>query len=191
MSASQAAKAIRSQARHRAQLARFLARQQWSKNWAVLTAVADLLLQAEAQRDGTWLFILDQTYCGQQGQQTENTFSCGNRSRRPKKGRRYQKRQLAKRSCHGFVMGLLITPSGLRIPSCRCYYTEDYCKAKGYDYKTQIEWAAELITTLAVPAGVTVVVLGDTAFEAETIRTACADRDFVWVVPMNPERVLA
>lgn len=191
MSASQAAKAIRSQARHRAQLARFLARLHWSKNWAVLNAVAGLLLQAEAQRHGTWIFILDQTYCGQQGQKTENTFSTGNRTRRPKKGRRYQTRKSVKRSCHGFVMGLLLTPSGLRIPSCRCYYTQNYCQAKGYDYKKQPALAAELIEQLTVPEGAKVVVLGDTAFEAKVIRTACAARGFVWVVPINPERVLA
>jgi Transposase DDE domain len=190
-SASAAAQAIRSQARHRAQLTRFLARCRWSKDWSVLQSVADLLLQQEAGKDGTWLFLLDQTYCGHQGPKTENTFSCGNRQRRPKKGRRYQKRKSVKRSCHGFVMGLLITPSGFRIPSCRCYYTEDYCQAQGFDYQTQIDWAAELIATLAVPAGASVVVLGDTAFEAQTIRTACAARGFVWVVPMNPERVLA
>jgi len=191
MSASQAAKAIRSQARHRAQVARFLARLHWSANWAVLNAVAALLLEAEAQRQGRWIFILDQTYCSQQGQKTENTFSCGNRKRRPKKGRRYQTRKSVKRSCHGFVMGLLLTPSGLRIPSCRCYYTQEYCQAKSYVYKKQPELAAELIAQLVVPERAKVVVLGDTAFEAKTIRTACAARDFVWVVPINPERVLA
>jgi len=203
MSASQAAKAIRSQGRHRAQLARFLARLHWSKDWAVLNAVAALVLEAEAQRQGNWVFILDQTYCGQQGQKTENTFSCGNRTRRPKKGRRYQKRKCAKRSCHGFVLGLLLTPSGLRIPSCRCYYTQDYCQAKHhaykkqpelaarYVYKKQPELAAELIAVLGVPSGVRVVVLGDTAFEAKVIRAACAARNFIWIVPINPERVLA
>jgi hypothetical protein len=191
MSAAQAAAAIRTQARHRAQVARFLARLHWSKDWAVLNAVAGLLLQAEAQRQGTWLLLLDQTYCGQQGQKTENTFSCGNRKRRPKKGRRYQKRKCVKRSCHGFVMGLLLTPSGLRIPSCRCYYTQDYCGAKKYDYKKQPELAAELITQAVVPEGARVVVLGDTAFEAKVIRAACAARGFTWVVPINPERVLA
>ena len=72
----------------------------------------------------------------------------------------------ARRSCHGFVCGLLLTPSGLRIPCCRSYYTEDYCKKRGFAYRTQIAWAAELIRTLPVPAGVEVVVLGDTAFEA-------------------------
>jgi hypothetical protein len=123
MSAAQAASSIRSQARHRAALVRFLAQVKWSRDWAVLSQVADLLLQAESQRQGTWVFLVDQTYCGQQGQQTENTFSRANYRPRPKKGQRRQKKY-AKRSCHGFVMGLLLTPSGLRLPCCRSYYTE-------------------------------------------------------------------
>ena len=35
------------------------------------------------------------------------------------------------------------------------------------------------------------VVLGDTAFDAKAIRTACEERKFSWIVPINPERVLA
>lgn len=191
MSAEAAAKAIRSQRRHRAQIARFLARCHWSRDWVLLNDVAALLLQQEWQRGGTWLFLLDQTYCGQQGQKTENTFSCGNRKRRPSKGRRYQKRKCARRSCHGFVCGLLLTPSGLRIPCCRFYYTEDYCRAQKKTYHTQPERAAQLIDTVTVPDGARVVVLGDTAFEAEVIRAACAKRGWLWIVPINPERVLA
>lgn len=191
MSAACAASAVRSEARHRAQLARFLARAGWSRDWSLLAACAGLLLRQEARAAGTWVFILDQTYVGQQGQKTENTFSCGNRTRRPRKGRRYRRRKLARRSCHGFVMGLLLTPSGLRVPSCRCYYTEGHCAAKGLAYKTQPELAAELVAALAVPAGAEVVVLGDTAFEARAVRAACAARGFGWVAPVNPERVLA
>jgi hypothetical protein len=190
LSASQAAGAIRSQARHRAQLTRFLARQHWSRDWAVLAAVADLLLRQEARRAGTWAFILDQTYVGQQGQKAENTFSRANYRPRTKKGNRKNKKH-AKRSCHGFVCGLLLTPSGLRIPCCRSYYTQGYCQAKSYPYRKQTELAAELIRQLAVPAGAKVVVLGDTAFEAQDIRSACGERGFAWVVPLNPERVLA
>ncbi|HBI45381.1 MAG TPA: hypothetical protein DDY78_21395 [Planctomycetales bacterium] len=129
MSAVQAAGAVRSQARHRAALVRFLAQLKWSRDWTVLTQVGDLLLQAESRRQGAWVFIVDQTYCGQQGQKTENTFSRANYRRRPKKGQRRQKKY-AKRSCHGFVMGLLLTPSGLRIPSCRSYYTQAYGAAQ-------------------------------------------------------------
>jgi DDE family transposase len=190
MSAAQAAIAIRSQARHRAAMVRFLAQRKWSRDWSVLTEVAQLLLQAESRRSGTWVFILDQTYCGQQGQKTENTFSRANYRPRAKKSQRRQKKY-AKRSCHGFVMGLLLTPSGLRIPCCRCYYTEDYCQAKNKGYRTQTELAAELIHDLVVPKQAEVVVLGDTAFDAETIQTACAARQWTWIVPLNPERVLA
>jgi len=189
-SAAAAAQAIRSERRHRAAIVRFLARRQWSRDWSVLSAVADLLLQAETRRDGRWLFIVDQTYVGQQGQKTENTFSRANYRRRPKKSNRKQKKY-AKRSCHGFVCGLLLTPSGFRIPCCRSYYTEGYCQAQKRPYRTQIQLAAELIRDVRVPTGAEVVVLGDTAFEAKEIRQACDKRHFLWVVPINPERVLA
>ena len=129
LSASQAACAIRSQARHRAQLTRFLARSHWSKNWAVLAAVANLLLRQEAACAGPWTFLLDQTYVGQQGQKTENTFSRANYHRRPNKGNRQNKKH-AQRSGHGFVCGLLLTPSGLRLPCCRAYSTAGYCQTK-------------------------------------------------------------
>lgn len=190
MSADAAAQAIRSQQRHRAQVARFLARCHWSKDWSLLSDVATLVLQQESQRHGTWLFLLDQTYCGQQGQKTENTFSRANYRPRAKKSNRKQKKH-ARRSCHGFVCGLLITPSGLRIPCCRCYYTEDYCRSRQKPYRKQTELAADLIDAVAVPPAARLVVLGDTAFEAQVIRSACARRDFLWIVPINPERVLA
>jgi hypothetical protein len=189
MSAAQAAGSIRTQTRHRAALVRFLAQVRWSRDWAVLTQVADLLLQAENRRPGIWVFIVDQTYCGQQGQKTENTFSRANYRPRPKKGQRRQKKY-AKRSCHGFVMGLLLTPGGLRLPCCRCYYTQAYCAAQQKPYRKQTELAAELIRQVHVPERAEVVVLGDTAFDADTIRTACAVRQWTWIVPLNPERVL-
>jgi hypothetical protein len=190
MSATQAAGAIRTEARHRAAVIRFLAKLGWSDDWSVLARLSELVLQAEERRGGTWVFIVDQTYCGQQGARTENTFSRANYRPRPKKSARRQKKH-AKRSCHGFVMGLLLTPSGLRLPCFRSYYTEAYCTSKKKMYRTQTELAAELIRSVVVAAGAEVVVLGDTAFDAETIRDACAARSFCWIVPLNPERVLA
>lgn len=44
---------------------------------------------------------------------------------------------------------------------------------------------------MPIPAGVRAYVLRDTAFDAECIRAACAERGFSWIVPVNPERVLA
>ena len=135
--------------------------------------------------------VVDQTLVGQQGGKTENTFSTGNRKRRPRKGRRYNKYKHARKTCHCFVKGLLITPSGIRIPFSRSYYTREYCEAKNRPYRTQTELAAEMIAELPLPEGVKVVVLGDTAFDAKCIREACDKRKYTWVVPLNPERVLA
>lgn len=197
MSAAQAAGAIRTDPRHRAQVARFLAECRWSRDFCVLMELADLVLAYEQSRRGRWLLILDQTYCTQQGGKIENTFTHGTR-RKSGQDRRRRKKS-SKRSCHCFVMGLLITPSGLRIPMCRSYYTRDYLQKKNrkrkeeerIPYRRQTELAGELIRTAPVPPGAQVVVLGDTAFDAEAVQKACRARRFSWIVPVNPQRVLS
>ena len=88
-------------------------------------------------------------------------------------------------------MGLLITPSGMRIPFCKPYHTREYCKKKGLAHRTTAEAAADLIRELPLPEGARVVVLGDTAYDAEAVRDACRDRGYSWIFPCNPERVLA
>jgi hypothetical protein len=190
MAAARAATAVRSEPRHRAQLCRFLGR----KALRHLSPAASLraeLLRMETRGDERFLFLVDQTLVSQQGGKTQNTYSTGNRKRRPRKGRRYSKYKHARKSCHCFVKGLLITPSGIRIPFSKRYFTREYCKAKGRVYRTQTELAAEMIEELPLPEGIQVVVLGDTAFDAASIRAACAQRGYSWVVPLNPERVLA
>jgi hypothetical protein len=189
MSTVQAAGAVRSEPRHRAQIGRFLARRSLRQR-SLLNALQGRLLAQEGT-GGRYLYLTDQTLCSQQGDTTENTYSSGNRTRRPRKGVRYNKYKHARKRCHCFVMGLLLTPSGARIPFRRCYYTQDYCARKGFAYRKQTELAADLIRELPLPAGAEVVVLGDTAFDAKVIRAACADRQYSWIVPMNPERVLA
>jgi len=189
MSASQAAGAVRCEPVHRSQACRFLCRAFWQSK-AILPALRDAVLILSAPK-GDLIFVLDQTLCSQQGDRTENTYSTGNRQKRPRKGRRYNKYKYARKRCHCFVMGLLITPEGHRIPFSKSYYTDDYCKKTGRPYRKQTELAADLIRELPVPKGASLVVLGDTAFDAVTIRQACADRLCTWIVPINPERVLA
>jgi hypothetical protein len=79
----------------------------------------------------------------------------------------------------------------VRIPYWLPYYTRDYCQVLRLPYLTQTQLAAELIAALPLPPAARLVVLGDTAFEAESIRRACEARGGHWVVPLNPERVLA
>jgi hypothetical protein len=190
MAAARAATAVRSEPRHRAQVCRFLGRKLLRRLSPAAVLRGQLLLM-ESRRSERFFFLVDQTLASQQGGKTENTFSSGNRQRRPRKGRRYNKYKHARKSCHCFVKGLLITPSGIRIPFSRSYYTREYCEAKNRPYRTQTELAAEMIRELPLPEEAKVVVLGDTAFDAACIREACAKRKYTWVVPLNPERVLA
>jgi len=190
MAAARVATAVRSEPRHRAQVCRFLGRK-LLRRLSPAAVLRSQLLQMESRLTGTFFFLVDQTLTSQQGSKTENTFSTGNRQRRPRKGRRYNKYKHARRTGHCFVKGLLLTPSGLRIPFSRSYYTREYCQAKERPYRTQTELAAEMITELPLPEEAKVVVLGDTAFDAESIREACAKRKYTWVVPLNPERVVA
>ncbi len=199
-SASDAASAIRIDPRHRAQLVRFLARQQWSRNWNTLDTLAQMLLQQCLQEVGTWVFLLDQTHHTTFGKHAENTFSRGNKKARSRKSQRQQKK-VHRHACHCFVFGLLISPvTGTRLPCVRSYYTREYCRQRAAKatrqrpaptFRTQTDLGAELIRTLRVPVGSSVLVMGDTAFEARQIRAACAARRFDWITPANPERVLA
>jgi hypothetical protein len=189
MSCLQAAGAVRCQTRHRAQIARFLRRPRW-RRLDINSVLRQGLLERE-NLDGLFIFIVDATLCSQQGQKTENTYQVGNRRRRPRKGRRYGKRKHARKGCHSFTMGLLITPSGVRIPFSQPYYTREYCQRKGLKHRTTAEAAAELIRRLPLPEEARVVVLGDTAYESQVVRDACQDRGYAWIFPCNSERVLA
>jgi hypothetical protein len=189
MSCLGAAGSVRCEARHRAQISRFLARARWRKT-DVNSILRQKLLEREVA-DGPFVFLVDATLTSQAGKKTENTYSTGNRQRRPGKGRRYGKNKHARKNCHSFTMGLLITPSGIRIPFSKPYYTREYCEQKGMPHRTTAEAAADLIRELPLPEGARVMVLGDTAYDSEVVRDACADRGYSWIFPCNPERVLA
>jgi hypothetical protein len=146
------------------------------------------LLAKEAKR-GRFLFLIDATLVSQAGTKTQNTYSTGNRGRHPAKGRRYNKKKIVYKKCHSFTFGLLITPSGIRIPFQIPHYTQEYCAEHGMTHRTTAEAAAEMITALPLPEDADVVVLGDTAYDACVIREACALRGYVWIFPANPERV--
>jgi Transposase DDE domain len=190
MSASRAAGAVRTEARHRAQISRFLGRGSW-RRCDPLGPLRAQLLELEV-RQGIFVFDIDQTYCSQQGKCTENTIIRGEKTKRSRKSKSKNKpRKHVQRSCHCFVMGLLITPSGIRLPFSLSYYTQAYGQTKEVKHRKQTELAAELIRTLPLPPEARVVVLGDTAFDAAPVHTACRERHFSWITPLNPERVLA
>jgi hypothetical protein len=187
MSCANASGAVASKAVHRSQLTRFLARTRWQNKDFNAPLRAELLSLETKQ--GRYLFIIDATLVSQAGKKTQNTYSTGNRKRRPKKGRRYNKKKVKRKNVHSFTFGLLITPSGFRIPFQIPHYTKEYCEKKGLVHQTTAEAAAQMIRELPLPEGADVVVLGDTAYEAKVVQDACQRQGYTWIFPANPERV--
>lgn len=189
MSCSQAAVSIASENVHRGELTRFLARPRWQKH--DFNGPLRALLLAKESKRGAFLFLLDATLVSQAGKKTQNTFSTNNRQRigRKKKFVRYNTKKIVYKTCHSFTFGLLLTPSGIRIPFQIPHYTKEHCAEHGLEHRTTAEAAAEMIRTLPLPAGAKVTVLGDTAYDAEVVQRACAEREYTWIVPANPERV--
>ncbi len=189
MSCSQAAVSVASENVHRGELTRFLARPRWQKH-DFNGPLRNLLLAKEAKR-GKFLFLLDATLVSQAGKKTQNTFSTNNRQRigRKKKHARYNKKKIVYKKCHSFTFGLLLTPSGMRIPFEIPHYTKEHCAEHGIEHLTTAQAAAAMIRWLPLPAGAEVTVLADTAYDAEVVQQACAERGYIWIVPANPERV--
>lgn len=193
LSAAAVASAVRTQPCHRGNVSRFLHQLPSSLRDDWLESLFGNFLLDEPSR-GTWIFIVDQTYCGHQSQRMENVFTTSPRGSRSKSSTRKNKRNKCKKQpqsfCHCFVCGLLLTPNGLRLPLWRPYYTKEYCQHRGWPYRKQTELAAALIESLRVPPAARVVVLGDAAFDTNGIVAACQKRNFRWLVTMNNDRVL-
>jgi hypothetical protein len=188
MSAQQVGSAIIGHSRHRASVGRFLKRH--GRRLKNINAHAWQRLLGLSTQRGRYVFIVDTTNVSHQGEHTENTFSTANDRQRPAKVRRYKKRRYARRGCHAFVWGLLLTPHGQRLPLVRSYYTREYCEKHQRPHRTQADLAAELVRALVVPPRAEVIVLGDTSFESQQMRDACRERGFYWIMPADPERVL-
>ena len=46
-----------------------------------------------------------------------------------------------------------------------------------------------MIRTLPLPDDAEVIVIGDTAYDAQVVRAACQEKGYTWIFPANPERV--
>jgi hypothetical protein len=184
-----AASAVDGKPRHRAQPGRFLRGHRHAI--ADLLASVTLKLLDDQDWNGRYLLLLDSTLVATAGQRIENTFGTGNTKRRPAKNRRYSKYKYQSKSCHCFVFALLLTPDGLRVPMWLPYYTKPYAKRHKIKHRTQARLAAQLIRDAQVPRGVELIVLGDTAFDAKTVRAACDERGYFWIVPVNANRVFS
>lgn len=93
---------------------------------------------------------------------------------------------------HVFVMGLMLTESGARIPlKRRSYYTKEYCKSKGKPYRTQTDLVRLMIAEAPTPPDADVTVVYDSAYDADKVHSICRERGFREVFPIDPNRNLS
>lgn len=190
MSAQQATHFERTRRRHLSTLTHQLAQLGYSRNLLTCVRGALFLLERQQQIPGTWVFALDATHRHSQAKDPENSFCSANKSKRPAQSKRKQLKY-HRRHSHRFVRGLLLSPGGLRLPYWLPYYTKGYAALLGKPFRTEAQLGADLVDQVEVPQEATVVVGGDTAYEADSVRQACSRRGFLWVMPINPERVFA
>ena len=137
--------------------------------------------QAKGKRR-QWIVAIDTTYHATMSEKMENLIVMSRR----KDPRRQTTRQ------HAFLMGLALTDRGARLPLPRkSYYTEAYCRKHRRRFRTTVQLAADMLKELRVPDDVDVVVVFDSAFDAEVIHRVCRRRGFCAVFPLDPNRVLA
>ena len=129
-----------------------------------------------------WIIPLDATYHGTVGKCMENLILMSKRQ----DPRRRNTRQ------HAFLMGMILTDRGTRIPlPRRSYYTKQYCKEHGRKYRTLNDLAALMLKEVTVPDDVDVTVVYDSAFDAQKIHRVSRERGFREVFPIDPNRVMA
>ena len=133
-------------------------------------------------RKRRFAIIIDTTLHASVGERMENLLEMSTRKDKRRRNTRH----------HVFVMGIMITESGMRIPlPRRSYYTREYCQAKGKQYRTQTQLARMMIHDAPVPADADVTVLYDSAFDAGMIHRECRNRGFREIFPIDPNRNLA
>lgn len=133
-------------------------------------------------RKRRFALIIDTTYHASVGEKMENLLEMSTRKDKRRRNTRH----------HAFVMGIMISESGMRIPlPRRSYYTKEYCKAKGKKYYTQNQLARMMIRDAPVPKDADVTVLYDSAFDTDYIHRECRNRGFREIFPIDPNRNLA
>jgi hypothetical protein len=93
---------------------------------------------------------------------------------------------------HTFVIGLLIVPVvGVRIPFRLSYYTKNYCKETGINYKKQSELAIELISMVRkiIPWRYKLIVAADSYFDAKCIYSKIDKENIVFITAIDKGRV--
>jgi Transposase DDE domain len=129
-----------------------------------------------------WMLVIDATYHSTMSECMENLISFS----------RYPDSRKRSTANHCFLMALILTDKGGRLPVPRkSYYTKSYCAKKRRRYRSLNDLAAAMIREVAVPDDVDLTVVYDSAFDAKQVHQAARQRGFREVFPLDPNRNLS
>jgi hypothetical protein len=174
---------------HGATISRRLRNRRWKTHAWYTTLYQDLWSDTErwerrhaGPKKRQWMLVIDTTYHGTMSECMENLICFS----------RYPKSRKRSTANHAFLMALLLTDKGGRLPLPRkSYYTKAYCQKKRRRYRSLNDLAAALIREVAVPQDVEVTVVYDSAFDAKQVHQAARYRGFREVFPLDPNRNLS
>lgn len=177
--------AIATHRRNRASICKFYKRERFhSRDMyqnALDAVMADLDVTSPKTANGkTWVICIDGV-CSRRGGFSKIENAIQYKKKTKDKGRSTK--------AHTFIQGLLITPTGIRLPLARrTFYTKEYCRRHKKKHVKMTKLAELIIEMVVVPKGVTVVVVADEFFEGKTIDTVCRKRGFLYICPVDNRR---
>lgn len=179
---SSLAKAILTENRNRSSIHRFFSRRRF-RSRDIYTIASKYMIEEEQKADNKriWVVIIDGTSNKRGGfTKIENAVKY------KKKGKG---RKGSSSKAHTFVMGLLITDRGTRIPlPRRTWYTKSYCRKHRRKYISMVKLMSLMIEELYVPEDVQVIVLADEFFEGKEIKDVCDRTGRIYICPVNSRR---
>lgn len=90
---------------------------------------------------------------------------------------------------HTFIMGILITERGTRLPvPRRTWHTTQYCRKHRRPCVSMVKLMSLMIETVQIPEHVELIVLADAFFEGREIKTVCDRLGYLYICPVDSSR---
>lgn len=146
--------------------------------------------ESKREKRRTWIAAIDDVST------TRGAFtkiSNGIRKGRASRGHLGRKARPPSKS-HTFILGLLITSEGVRLPLPRMTYrTKEYAKQIGKPFRKKSELLIQMLRDLKplLPEDVDVVVVADAFFEGADIMAACRRHGWRFISPLDATRVFS
>lgn len=183
------AQGVKTQRRHKSSISRLFRRARFRTRDLVAQVTRGMIEKVslgarKAKR--TWVLVIDGTATRRGGfTKIANAIQYKEKAKN-KKGKSTK--------AHTFLMGLLITETGVRIPvPRRTYYTKTYCKKRRRVHRTQQQLAELMIRDLTrlLPEDVDLVVLADEYFEGKRLFGLCKKLGHTFIVPVDSRRTFS